>query len=67
MRAMELLEKGECDVLILDLNMPGLTGMEVLKKIKALEIPVEVIILTAHATVTKAIVVLPVGQRFHGN
>ena len=36
-RALELIEKGEPDVVILDLNMPGLNGMEVLKQIKNLE------------------------------
>jgi DNA-binding response OmpR family regulator len=35
-KAMDLLEKDEYDVMVLDLNMPGLGGMDVLKKIKAL-------------------------------
>jgi CheY-like chemotaxis protein len=36
---MAFLEKEEYDVLILDLNMPGVSGMEVLRKIKDLETP----------------------------
>ena len=54
-KAIELLEKSEYDVLLLDLNMPGLNGMEALKRIKAQEIPVEVIILTGHGTVPTAV------------
>lgn len=54
-KAMEFLEKEEYDVLLLDLNMPRLSGMEALKKIKASEIPTEVIILTANATVSTAV------------
>lgn len=60
-KTMELLEKNEHDVLLLDLNMPGLNGMDVLKKIKDLEIPTEVIILTAHATVPTAVNAMKLG------
>jgi DNA-binding NtrC family response regulator len=58
---MELLERDEYDVLLLDLNMPGLNGMDVLKKIKDIEIPTEVIILTAHATVSTAVDAMKLG------
>jgi len=34
LNALALLEKEEFDVLLLDLNMPGLAGLEVLKKLK---------------------------------
>ncbi len=60
-RALELLQKDEFDVLLLDLNMPGQTGMEVLKKLRALELPVEVIILTGHATVSIAVEAMKLG------
>src|SRR4030042_936300 len=60
-KAVEMLEKDEYDVLLLDLNMPGLSGMDVLKKIKDLEIPTEVIILTAHATVSTAVDAMKLG------
>lgn len=55
LEAISLIEKYEADVLILDLNMPGLGGMDVPEKIKASEISVEVIILTAYATVSTAV------------
>lgn len=39
MKAISLLEVNEYDVLLLDLNLPGLNGIEVMKKVKASEIP----------------------------
>ena len=43
------------DLLITDLMLPGLDGIEVLKRAKELRPTVEVIVLTAHATVPKAV------------
>jgi DNA-binding NtrC family response regulator len=54
-KTIEMLKKDEYDVLILDLNMPGLNGIDVLKKTKKLDIATEAIILTAHATVSTAV------------
>jgi DNA-binding NtrC family response regulator len=59
--ALGLLEAGEYDVLLLDLSMPGGGGMEVLKKVRHSEIPVEVIILTAYATVSTAVEAMKLG------
>jgi DNA-binding NtrC family response regulator len=61
LNALALLEKEEFDVLLLDLNMPGLAGLEVLKKLKEQDIPTEVIILTAHATVLNAVEAMKLG------
>ena len=60
-KAIDLLEKDEYDVLLLDLNMPGLGGIEVLKTMKALEIPTEVIVLTADAAVSTAVQAMKFG------
>ena len=60
-RALELIEKDEPDVMILDLNMPGLSGMEVLKRIKNLDSSVEVIVLTGYATVSTAVEAMKLG------
>ncbi len=60
-RALELIEQEDLDVVLLDLNMPGLGGMEVLKRISLLQAPVEVIILTAHATVSTAVEAMKLG------
>ncbi len=56
-----LIEQEEYDVLLLDLNMPGLEGMEVLKKIRTLELPTEVVILTGHGTVSTAVQAMKLG------
>lgn len=60
-QAIERLEKDGYDVLLLDLNMPGFHGLEVLKKIRALDIPVEVIVLTGHGTVASAVEAMKLG------
>ncbi len=57
----ELAEQNEYDVLVLDLTMPGMGGMEVLKKIRTLEIPTEVIILTGNGTVPTAVEAMKLG------
>jgi DNA-binding NtrC family response regulator len=59
--AVSLVDKDDYDVVILDLNMPGLGGIEVLKKIKALGISAEVIILTGHAAVSTAVEAMKLG------
>jgi DNA-binding NtrC family response regulator len=60
-KAVNLLENEDYDVLLLDLTMPGLGGMEVLKKIKTLELPTEVVILTGNATVSTAVEAMKLG------
>jgi DNA-binding NtrC family response regulator len=61
LKALEILESNDYDVLLLDLNMPLLGGMEVLKKIQSLHISVEVIILTGHGTVAVAVEAMKCG------
>lgn len=60
-QVLEKLEGNGYDVLVLDLNMPRLSGMEVLKRLKTQENPVEVIILTGHATVSTAVESIKLG------
>ncbi|MBI5076454.1 MAG: sigma-54-dependent Fis family transcriptional regulator [Nitrospirae bacterium] len=59
--ALELIDKNDFDVLLLDLSMPLLGGMEVLKKVKALKIPGEVIVLTGNGTVSIAVEAMKLG------
>ena len=61
LKAKDLLEKEEYDVLLLDLNMPEVGGMEVLKKIKTFEIPTEVVILTGVGIVSTAVEAMKLG------
>jgi len=54
--ALEKLEKNpDIDIVILDVKMPGMDGIETLKAIKKGYPLVEVILLTGHATVDSAI------------
>ena len=48
--ALDILSEDEPEVMILDLKMPGIDGIEVLKKVKATRPEVEVIILTGHGS-----------------
>lgn len=45
---LNFLEKVKADVLLLDINMPNMNGIETLIKIKERDIPIKVIILTVH-------------------
>jgi DNA-binding NtrC family response regulator len=59
--ALKALEKGSYDAALLDLKMPGLTGIEVLGKIRQLSPETQVVILTGHATVDTAVQALRLG------
>jgi DNA-binding NtrC family response regulator len=48
--ALALLREDEPEVMLLDLRMPGIDGMEVLKRVKAEHPEIEVVILTGHGT-----------------
>ena len=53
--ALEKLKKNAVDVVILDVKMPGMDGIETLREIKKAHPLVEVIMLTGHATVETAV------------
>ncbi len=44
-----LLAERPMDVVVLDVKMPGISGLEVLRRIKQMALPTEVILLTGHA------------------
>lgn len=51
----KLEENSNVDVVVLDVKMPGMDGIDTLREIKKLKPMVEVIMLTGHATVESAI------------
>jgi len=53
--AIECIQKREFDLVITDLKMPGMSGMEVLKSIKILQPDVPVIIITGYSTIPSAV------------
>ena len=53
--AVKALEKSSFDAAILDLRMPGLTGIEVLDKLKQIAPDTEAVVMTGHASMETAI------------
>ena len=53
--AIVMLKQTPVDVVVLDVKMPGMGGLEVLRQVKELKPHVEVIMLTGHANVEMAI------------
>ena len=54
-QGLELLKKKSFDLVILDLKMPGIDGMEVLEKIKESSPETVVVVITGYATVESAV------------
>lgn len=53
--ALQVLEEALADVVVLDVKMPGMDGVETLKRIKRKYPMIEVIMLTGHASVDSAV------------
>ena len=59
--ALKKVEREAYDVIILDLMMPGVDGLETLEVLKAKRPELQVILLTGHATVEKGIEAMKLG------
>ncbi|HEY8738158.1 MAG TPA: response regulator transcription factor, partial [Candidatus Dormibacteraeota bacterium] len=60
-KGMEMIEKSEPDLVILDLNLPGVSGMDVCRQLRADGTQVPVIMLTAKNDTIDVVVGLEVG------
>lgn len=59
--ALALCDRHHFDVAIVDMNMPGITGIELLQRMKADNIETEVIILTGQGTIDSAVQAMKIG------
>lgn len=50
LEALEKIQQGDYDVVVLDIEMPGMDGMETLKRIKAMKPKTQVVMFTGHST-----------------
>jgi len=60
-RALESAARDEFDIALVDLKMPGMDGIEVLRRLKATRPNVQVIMITAYATVETAVEAMKLG------
>jgi two-component system response regulator HydG len=59
--ALERLQSGSIDLVLTDLKMPGLSGLELLRAAKAMSPDIDVILLTAFGTVEEAVTAMKEG------
>lgn len=59
--AVSLVEKNEFDLVLMDVKMPGMSGLEALEKIKAKDPSIFVVIMTAHSNLQDAVTAIREG------
>ena len=55
MEALEVLKNSDVDLVVTDMKMPGMDGMQLLENVKAQDVYLPVIMMTAYGTVEKAV------------
>ncbi len=60
-KALQLLEKGCFDLMLMDFRMPGMNGLETLRRVKIMDTEIDVVIMTAYGTVETAVAAMKAG------
>ena len=60
-RALDKLRLSKFNIVLLDINMPGMDGLETLKAVKSLDFSIQVIMITAYSTFDKTMKSLEYG------
>src|SRR5437899_1748451 len=60
-QALDIVRSAQVDLVLLDIRLPGMDGIEVLERIKAIDEGVEVILVTAVKTVRTAVAAMKLG------
>jgi DNA-binding NtrC family response regulator len=72
-QALEYIQRTPPDVALVDMMMPGIGGLEVLARLKAMDAPIEIVLMTAFADVDSAVAAMKAGayhfltKPFHSN
>lgn len=61
--ALDIIDNHQIDVTITDIRMPGMSGIELLSRIKEIDSDINVILITAFATIETAVEALKMGAR----
>ena len=59
--ALEWLVEHPCSLVLTDLRLPGITGLDLIREIRERELPVTVIVMTGFATVESAVEAMKLG------
>jgi two-component system response regulator HydG len=72
-QALEYIHRTPPDVALVDMMMPGVGGLDVLARVKAMDVPIEIVLMTAFADVDSAVAAMKAGayhfltKPFHSN